>query len=168
MNRRRFFSAMAAGASSLAMPTFAQSVAIKKHALSCSDSNGNPVNLQHYAGKICLITFFTSGCTLCSAELKLMRNFYVANKARNFMMVGVNLDLSQNDFAEYTRIVNLSLLPDQRFPIVWRNAQNHSDSFGAIDRKPTHFVLDRNHGTVLRREGMFQPNDWDDLWLSLG
>ena len=56
---------------------------------------------------------------------------------------------------------------EQRFPIAWRNAEGHKDSFGAISRRPTHFVLNRKHQQVLRREGNFLPTDWDDLWVSL-
>ena len=59
-------------------------------------------------------------------------------------------------------------MAEQRFPIVWRGAPGHKDSFGEIVKKPTHFVLDRVHRPVLRRDGAFQPNDWDDLWTLLG
>jgi peroxiredoxin len=169
MNRRRFLPTLAAGAGTLAVPgAFAQSAPALQHALSGTDHHGKPVDLQAYAGKICLVTFFSAGCAPCGADLKLIRDFHVANKARNFVMLGVNLDNSKDDYMNYMRIVELSLAPDQRFPIAWRNAPNHTDSFGTITRKPTHFVLDRTHKQVLKREGLFQPNDWDDLWLSLG
>ncbi|OGB25727.1 MAG: hypothetical protein A3I66_04930 [Burkholderiales bacterium RIFCSPLOWO2_02_FULL_57_36] len=169
MNRRRFLSTLAAGAGALAVPAaYAQSGPAQMHALAGFDHSGKPVNLQTYAGKVCLVTFFTAGCASCSADLKLMREFHVANKARNFVMIGVSLDAKHEDFKEYMRIVDLSLAPDQRFPIVWREAPNHQDTFGTIVKKPTHFVLDKTHKQLLKREGLFQPNDWDDLWLSLG
>jgi peroxiredoxin len=169
MNRRMFLSAMAAGTGSLAVPAVvAQSEPVQTHALAGMDQKGKPVNLQTYAGKVCLVTFFTAGCAPCGADLKLIRDFHVANKARNFVMLGVNLDDNKDDYLNYMRIVDLSLAPDQRLPIVWRGASGHRDSFGTIVRKPTHFVLDRTHKQILKREGLFQPNDWDDLWLSLG
>lgn len=169
MNRRHFLSALAAGTGAFAAPgALAQSNAAPLHALSGTDHHGKPVNLKAYPGKVCLVTFFTAGCAPCGADLKLIREFHVANKARDFAMLGVNLDARQEDYMNYMRIVDLSLAPHERFPIVWRGASGHQDSFGAIARTPTHFVLDRTHKQVLKREGLFQPNDWDDLWLSLG
>lgn len=169
MNRRRFLSTLVAGSGSLALSQgFAQPGPAQVHALAGTDQHGKPVNLQAYAGKVCLVTFFTAGCAPCSADLRLIREFHFANKARNFVMLGVNLDAGKDDFMNYMRIVDLSLAPDRRFPIVWRDAPDHQDSFGTIVKKPTHFVLDRSHRQVLKREGLFQPNDWDDLWLSLG
>jgi hypothetical protein len=169
MNRRRFLSTLAASAGSLAIPTaYAQSEATQKHSLAGVDHHGKPFNLQDSAGKVCLVTFFTAGCAPCGADLKLIREFHVANKARNFMMLGVNLDTRKDDYMDYMRIVDLSLSPSQRFPIIWRNAPSHLDSFGTIVKKPTHFVLDGTRKQLLKREGLFQPDDWDDLWLSLG
>ncbi len=91
----------------------------------------------------------------------------MANKARNFVLLGVNMDDNKNDFMEYMRVVALSIPAEQRFPIVWRNAPQHQDSFGPVTKKPTHFVLDKSHKIVTRREGIFQPSDWDDLWSGL-
>jgi hypothetical protein len=114
-----------------------------------------------------LVSFFTAGCNLCTKDLKLMREFYVANKARGFVLLGVNIDEKKEDFTQYMNLISLSIPPDQRFPIVWRNTSGHKDSFGAIVRKPTHFVLDKAHNQVTRREGSFLPDDWDNLWTTL-
>jgi peroxiredoxin len=139
----------------------------QKYSLTGIDSSGKLVKLDDYAGKVCLVSFFTSGCNLCSNDLKLMREFYAANKARNFVLLGVNVDDSKNDFMQYMDVIALSVPAAQRFPIVWRNAPVHKDSFGAITKKPTHFVLDKTHKLAVRREGVFQPDDWDELWSNL-
>jgi len=51
--------------------------------------------------------------------------------------------------------------------MVWRNAPNHKDNFGNITRQPTHFVINPQNQFVLKREGTFQAEDWDNLWLSM-
>lgn len=137
------------------------------HTLVGIDSEGKPLSLSNFAGKTCLVTFFTADCSLCTKELKLMREFYIGNHKRNFTLIGVNLDEKQSDYTEYMKLVALSVPANARFPIIWRNAAGHSDSFGPINRKPTHFMLDKAHNQVLKREGSFMPNDWDNLWTML-
>lgn len=137
------------------------------HTLTGTDSDDKPLSLDSFAGQVCLVTFFTADCSLCTKELKLMREFYMNNRKRHFTMIGVNLDESQKDFTEYMKLISLSIPANSRFPIVWRNAPGHKDSFGPISRKPTHFMLDKAHNQLLRREGSFLPGDWDDLWTHL-
>ena len=138
-----------------------------RHTLSGTNSDGRPVALADYAGKVCLVSFFTAGCALCVNELRLMREFYANNRQRDFVLLGVNMDDKNADFMQYIELLKVSVPAEQRFPIAWRNAAGHQDSFGAITRRPTHYVLNRQHQQVLRREGNFQPTDWDDLWTSL-
>ena len=138
-----------------------------RHTLSGTSSDGKSVMLTDFAGKVCLVSFFTAGCALCTNELRLMREFYTNNRQRDFVLLGVNMDERSADFMQYIELLKVSVPAEQRFPIAWRNAAGHQDSFGAITRRPTHYVLNRQHQQVLRREGNFQPTDWDDLWASI-
>lgn len=177
MHKRTFLHAAAAATLTTLLPQMAWSQAATLAApaplpgalrtLSGTDSAGKPVMLTDFAGKVCLVSFFTAGCALCSHELRLMREFYMGNREKDFVLLGVNLDEKREDFMRYIELLNVSVPADQRFPIAWRFAPGHQDNFGPITRKPTHFVLDRKHRQVLRREGSFQPTDWDDLWTSL-
>ncbi|MFY3382868.1 TlpA family protein disulfide reductase [Paracidovorax sp. MALMAid1276] len=173
-SKRGFLQACAAcalGAASGAVPqALAQPAAAPpgpKHTLTGTDSEGKPIALTDFAGKVCLVSFFTAGCALCTHELRLLREFYTNNRHRDFVLLGVNLDEKRADFAQYIELLKVSVPPEQRFPIAWRGAGGHQDSFGAITRRPTHYVLNRQHQQVLRREGNFLPTDWDDLWTSL-
>ncbi len=170
MDKRTFMQYMAAGAlGAVALQGFAQEQKkpVIRHTLSGFDSDAKPVSLDDFAGKVCLVSFFTAGCNLCTNDLRLMREFYMGNMKRNFVLLGVNIDAKKEDFKQYMQLISLSVPAEQRFPIIWRNAPGHQDSFGAIAKKPTHFVLDKAHRQVVRREGPFQPTDWDDLWTSL-
>ncbi len=97
-----------------------------------------------------------------------MREFYLNNKARDFVLIGLNIDAAKTDFMEYVHLVELTIPADQRFPMIWRNAPGHEDNFGQIVKQPTHFVLDKNHKLSFKREGTFLPDDWDTLWTQLG
>ena len=111
-----------------------------RHTLSGTNSDGKPVALADYAGKVCLVSFFTAGCALCVNELRLMREFYANNRQRDFVLLGVNMDDKSADFMQYIELLKVSVPAEQRFPIAWRNAAGHQDSFGAITRRPTHYV----------------------------
>jgi peroxiredoxin len=169
MNKRKFIQYVAASAlGSVYLPGHAQQ-SNRDHIYSLAglDINTKSINLNDFVGKVCLVSFFTAGCNLCSHDLKLMREFYVGNRTRNFVLLGVNIDSSKEDFTQYMHLIELSVPVDQRFPIVWRNAPGHKDTFGTVTKKPTHFVLDKTHKLTLRREGVFQPGDWDNLWSAL-
>jgi peroxiredoxin len=165
MNRRNFLQAAAATTFAAACHTsFAAPV---KQSMIGIDSDGRPFDLSSFAGKVCLVSFFTAACNLCTHDLKLMREFYVGNKARNFSLIGVNIDAKKEDFVEYAHLIALTIPAEQRFPLLWRNAPEHADSFGPIKSQPTHFVLNKNGEQEFKREGSFQPADWDLVWTKL-
>lgn len=128
------------------------------------DINNKKLNLSAYAGKIVLVSFFTAGCNVCARDLKLMREFYLNNRNKNFVLLAVNIDSKKEDFSEYMHIIELSTPKDQHFPTVWRFAPEHKDNFGVITRQPTHFVLNAKQQLLFKREGSFQAEDWDQLW----
>ncbi|MFL6658815.1 MAG: peroxiredoxin family protein [Massilia sp.] len=182
MKRRDFLTTAGAGAAGLLLPAtvFAQ----KKPAAAASaaasaaaptgpyvlkgvDVAGKPINLQDYLGKACLVSFFTAECIPCTNDLRLMREFYGANKSRNYVNIGVNLDVDKNELVQYIDLLKVTIPVAQHFPIAWRNAKGHTDNFGAITSQPTHFLLDKEHKLVVRRNGIFKASDWDDLWTNL-
>jgi peroxiredoxin len=164
MNRRNFMQSVAAAALAASYPALAAPL---KQSMIGLDADGRPFDLSSYAGKVCLVSFFTAGCNLCTHDLKLMREFYLSNRSKNFSLIGVNIDAKHDDFVEYAHLVALTIPADQRFPLIWRNGPDHADTFGPVSRQPTHFVLNKDQELVFKREGSFQPQDWDVLWSKL-
>jgi len=175
MHRRDFIARLLGAAALTAASGFSPSALAQGSAapavrptLAGTDENGKHLRLEDYAGRACLVSFFTSGCNLCLNDLKLMREFNRDNRDKNFVMLAVSLDEQQGDYLDYARLIALTVPAAQRFPLLWRKAPGHSDSFGAITQMPTHFVLDKSHQLVRTRQGSFKPDDWDDLWTLLG
>ena len=170
MNRRDFI--QSAVISSLALPSaFALAQAKPtgvKYELQGTDISGRKLDLKDFSGSTVLVSFFTFDCALCTHDLKLMREFYVRNKAKKFALLGVNLDQNKKDLDEYNEATTLAYPKDQRFPTAWRNAPGHKDNFGKIGMQPTHFVINAKHQLLFKREGTFLPEDWDKLWELLG
>lgn len=168
MQRRDFLRGAAAGLLVLPQLAIAQKKTSQEFVLKGVDVAGKAVNLRDYKGKSCLVSFFTAQCIPCTNDLRLMREFYGDNKSRNYVNIGVNMDVDKESLAEYVALIKLAIPSSQHFPIAWRNAKGHSDNFGAITSEPTHFVLNKEHKLVTRRNGIFKPADWDDLWTDLG
>jgi peroxiredoxin len=167
MDRRHFLQSAAVAAAALAAGTPSVLAAGLKQSMIGMDSDGRPFDLAGYMGKVTLVSFFTAGCNLCTHDLKLMREFYVDNRAKNFSLIGVNIDAKKEDYVEYAHLVTLTTPADQRFPLIWRNAPDHADTFGPVSKQPTHFVLNKDLELIFKREGTFQPQDWDQVWSKL-
>ena len=170
MNRRDFIQSTIISSLAISpLSVFAQSKTNKAtFTLQGTDINGKKLDLGDFAGNTVLVSFFTFDCESCSLDLKLMREFYVRNTKKKFVLLGVNLDQNKKDLDDYNDLTTHAYPKNQRFPTVWRNAPGHKDNFGKIVNQPTHFVLDAKSQLVFKREGTFQPEDWDNLWLSLG
>jgi peroxiredoxin len=145
MQRREFLHGLGAATLALAAPAAVAQVPQPVMTMSGKDSNDAPFTLDRFANKVCLVSFFTAGCNLCTHDLKLMREFNFANRTKNFALIGVNLDKSRQDFNDYLKLIGLAIPAEQRFPLLWRSATDHHDNFGPIVREPTHFVLDAKH-----------------------
>nr|WP_315467188.1 TlpA disulfide reductase family protein [uncultured Undibacterium sp.] len=168
MNRRDFLQSVAVSSLALSGSVMAanDNKALSYNLLG-TDVSGKKVQLKDYAGKTVLVSFFTFDCPVCTNDLKLMREFYVGNSNKKFILLGVNIDKNKKELDEYNEVTTLAYPKSQRFPSVWRNDPAHKDNFGLIKTTPTHFVLNKQHQLVFKREGAFQAEDWDNLWLSL-
>jgi alkyl hydroperoxide reductase subunit AhpC len=146
-------------------PAAAQQVKVSpKLTLSGADYLGRKIDLKDYAGKTILVSFYSGGCTVCARDLKLMREFYRDNSAKNFVLIGINIDKTKADFEMYTKIVAASVPKNQQFPLIWRGNAETLDGFGTISSDPSHFVISANGQISLKREGTFKSEDWDNLW----
>ncbi len=131
------------------------------------DSNGVAFDLKNYSGKTVLLSFYSAGCSVCARDLKLMREFYRDNMNKKFVLVGINTDKTKGDFETYAKIVALSAPKNQQFPLLWKANLKAIEGFGNISSDPTHFVINSKGEIILRREGTFKGEDWDNLWESL-
>jgi peroxiredoxin len=129
--------------------------------------SGKPVYLQQYKNQTVLLAFFSAGCDACVYNFKLIREFYKSNKKSHFAVIGIGLDKKPEHFKNYAQLVDATTPKDEQFPLVWRNAPDYKDSFGTIKRDPSVVVIGKNGEVTLKREGIIQDSDWDDIWTSL-
>ncbi|WP_373975530.1 peroxiredoxin family protein [Chitinibacter sp. SCUT-21] len=131
--------------------------------------SGKAVNLAQVRAKdqTVLLVFFKAGCTTCVYNFKLIREFYKANKASRFNVLGIGLDSKPELFRSYAELVRATTPKDEQFPLLWRPDSVHQDSFGELKNDSTVFVIGKNGEITLTREGVIQDADWDEIWTSL-
>jgi peroxiredoxin len=129
--------------------------------------NGKSVNLSQYKNQTVLLVFFSTGCNTCVYNFKLIREFYKANKASHFGVIGVGLDKKPSQFHSYAQLVNATTPKNEQFPLTWRLDPAHQDSFGEMKNDSTVFVIGKNGEISLKREGVIKDDDWDEIWTSL-
>lgn len=153
---------------SLSAPVVAQQIkATPKLDLIGIDYNGKKIELRDYVGKTILISFYSAGCSVCARDLKLMREFYRDNNAKNFVLIGVNTDKTKANFDLYTQILSASIPKNQQFPLIWRGNAEAITGFGTLKVDPSHYLIAPDGQITLKREGTLKAEDWDNLWESL-
>ncbi len=173
MKKRDFLQGVVLGAAGLSLPTLGAAApakpdpANKRFLIKGVDVFGQSIDLEQYKGKSVLVSFFTVDCIPCENDMRLMREFYGENKAKNFVNIGINVDSEKQSLIDYVALIKRTIPAKQHFPMAWRRAKGHSDNFGALSSNPTHFLLDPDHKLVTRRNGVFKADDWDELWTSL-
>ncbi|QLG89294.1 redoxin domain-containing protein [Chitinibacter bivalviorum] len=129
--------------------------------------SGKNISLAQYKNQTVLLVFFSAGCTTCVYNFKLIREFYKANKASHFGVIGVGLDTKSGQFRSYAELVRATTPKDEQFPLLWRLDPMHRDSFGELKNDSTVFVIGKNGEITLKREGVIKDDDWDEIWTSL-
>lgn len=131
--------------------------------------SGKAVNLAQVRGKdqTVLLVFFKAGCNTCVYNFKLIREFYKANKASHFGVIGIGLDSKAELFRSYAELVRATTPKDEQFPLLWRLDPAQQDNFGEMNSDSTVFVIGKSGEITLKREGVIKDADWDDIWTSL-
>jgi peroxiredoxin len=85
--------------------------------LALTDQDGGPVTLSSLRGKVVLLTFWTTTCGQCQAEMPWFTEFQQADREQGLVVVGVSLDeggwLSVRPYVEHQPIKYRVLVGDR-------------------------------------------------------
>ena len=104
---------------------------------------GGTFDAAQYAGKVLVVTYWTTYCTPCTEELPLLLELYAAQKAAGMEVVGVNLDMEGAPIKEF--------IAEHKVP--WPHVHEPGGMEGppalayGIVALPTMFIVDKS-GTV--------------------
>lgn len=125
---------------------------------------GAAVDLAEYKGKVVLLFFWSTDCSVCLDLLPEMRTNLKGWQGKDFVIVAVNQDRAMANLNAYERVLDQVAPPNSQMKIVWRHDPSYHDTFGDLPvKEPTTVVVDRKGLVVKNITGRAAPEVWDDI-----
>ena len=99
-------------------------------------AGGSNVRLSEFRGQPVMISFWSSRCSSCAAQLTAMERYYGTYRSSGLIVLGVSVEDDQQRAIDYARAHAAS------FPLLLDKAKGVSRAF-SIDRLPTTVLIDR-------------------------
>jgi peroxiredoxin len=120
------------------------------------DTDGKPVRLSDFKGKVVLLDFWATWCGPCKIEIPWFVDIQRKNKDRGFEVLGVAMDDEGwevvKPFASQMKI---------NYRLVIGNDQV-ADAYGGVAALPTTFLIDRAGKIAAKHEGLRSRKEFED------
>jgi peroxiredoxin len=116
-----------------------------------NDTDGRPVSLSDYRGKIIFLNFWTTWCPTCRIEMPSMEKLHQKFKDGDFAMVTINLQEPASRVKEFFKEFKLT------FTALLDTGGEVGSMFG-INQIPTTYILDKKGRIIGKALG---PREWD-------
>lgn len=120
------------------------------------DSDGRPVKLSDYKGKVVLLNFWATWCGPCKIELPWFVDFEQRYKDRGFAVLGVSMDDDGWDTVK-------PYLEDHKINYrVVIGSDEVADQYGGVSSLPTSFILDREGKIAGTHVGLVSKSNYQN------
>ena len=109
--------------------------------------DGKPVSLDQLKGKVVMVNFWATWCSVCRAEMPGWQKLYDAYHAKGFELLAVSID---EDEAELRKVAKQR---GYTFPMAWRYDDKTDDNFGDVVATPTLYVVDKTGKVAWTKRG---------------
>jgi peroxiredoxin len=99
---------------------------------------GKKISMNSLKGKVVLVNFWATGCSVCVKEMPELVNTYKAYKTKGFEVIAVSMPYDPP--AQLFNYVTQKALP---FPVMHDGFAEMSQKFGGINATPTAFIFDK-------------------------
>ena len=118
------------------------------------DSDGRPVKLADYKGKVVLLNFWATWCGPCRIEIPWFVDFEKTHKDRGFAVLGVSMD---EDGWEAVKPFMQEHKVNYRMVI---GSDDMAQKYGGVDSLPTTFLIDREGRIASTHIGLVSKKDY--------
>lgn len=130
---------------------------------SLRDTEGNQVRLSDFRGKVVLINFWASWCSPCLAELPALQRLQAKLKGKEFVILGVGVDDTEEALAQYKKSYGLT------YTTVIDTTSDVKRSY-KVSGVPESFFVDREGAFIMIADPdtnepvvrLVGPREWDD------
>ncbi len=114
--------------------------------------DGSTVNLAQVRGKVVVVSFWTTRCAICAAEIPKLNKLADAYKGKNVVFLGLTTDNAAKvkDFLR-KKPFNFDILPDS-FGILLQYADKDGDGNVTMGY-PTHYLINQKGEIELKTNG---------------
>ncbi|MRS98035.1 redoxin domain-containing protein [Ralstonia pickettii] len=133
----------------------AASVLTQRHAspaITFRTLDGRRIALQDLRGRVVVVTFWATSCSICVEEMPDLAQTYRQYRARGFELIAVAMAYDAPD--EVRNFARVMSLP---FPIVLDTGGALAHAFSNTTVVPTTFVIDRSGQLVSKTLGAIDP-----------
>lgn len=109
------------------------------------------INLSSLKGKVVLVNFWATWCPPCRAEIPRLISFYNKNKSNNFVIVGINVNVTKKGVRSFTRQYKIN------YPIVYATP-NVISEYGGVNEIPESFFISKNGKIAFHWKGILPKN----------
>ncbi|MDO9205712.1 TlpA disulfide reductase family protein [Methylotenera sp.] len=106
---------------------------------------GKKIPMSALKGKVVLVNFWATDCSICIKEMPELVNFYNLYKHKGFEVIAVAMP--DDPPAQVLNYATIKMLP---FPVMHDGLAEITKMFGDVDLTPTTFIFDK-HGKLLQR-----------------
>jgi peroxiredoxin len=125
------------------------------------DSDGKPVKLSDYKGKVVLLNFWATWCGPCKIEIPWFMDFEQTYKDKDFAVLGVSLDEDGWDAVKpYIQQKKINYR-------VMIGTEQVAQMYGEVDSLPTTFMIDREGRVAAVHIGLVSKSDYTHDILDL-
>ena len=123
--------------------------------LQAHDAKGQPFDMHKLDGKVSLLYYWSTACAVCRDSLPELRANALGWKSKPFMLVTLNVDKQERDWAAYEQIASQTLRNPPPGLLSLR-------AEGAVPpRLPLMLVVDARGEVKARYEGRVAAEAWD-------
>lgn len=121
--------------------------------------DGEDVSLADLEGKVVLLSFWTTWCPYCKADMPGMDSIYIKYKEDGFMVLAINVTALERTPNAVRNFINES---GYVFPVLLDVAGDVSEKYN-VQALPTSFLISKNGEIVHSRVGSFTSQEMEAL-----